>query len=237
MKYIYGPISSRRLGFSLGVSIVRHKTCDFDCVYCQLGETTLKTQARLAYIDKEEILSELKLWLKENPQTQLEYITLSGSGEPCLHINLGDIIREIKTITTIPVAVITNSSLLINPVVRQSMLSADLVVPSLDAASQDVFKRIDRPLEGIRVEDIINALILFRQEFKGRIWLEVMLVAGINDDLRHIKRLKEAVTMINPDKIQLNTPVRHTALKGTVPPNKRKLNKIKEILGPKCEIL
>ena len=237
MKYIYGPLISRRLGISLGVSLIKHKTCDFDCVYCQLGETSIRTKERKEYADKDEVLSEIKQWLKVNPKEKIDYITLSGCGEPTLNIKTGEIIREIKTITSIPIAAITNSSLLIDPDVRRTLLLADLVVPSLDAAVQDVFNKIDRPLEGIRVDQIIDALIEFRKVYGGKIWLEVMLAKGINDDLGHVRKLNEVILKINPDKIQLNTPVRHTAVAGIKPPDKRRLNKIKEILGPKCEIL
>lgn len=237
MKYLYGPLTSRRLGVSLGISLIPHKTCDFDCVYCQLGETNIKTKVRKEYFDKEELLSEIKLWFKNNPEVKLDYITFSGSGEPTLNLKIGEIIQEIKKITSVPVAVITNSSLLIDPDVRKSLYPADLVVPSLDAVSQDIFNRIDRPVEGTRIDQIIDALVEFRKEYVGKIWLEVMLAKGINDDLEHIRKLNEVIARINPDKIQANTPVRHTALAGIKAPDKRRLNKIKEILGLKCEVL
>jgi len=237
MKYIYGPLASRRLGFSLGVSLIPHKTCDFDCVYCQLGSTSVTTTTRKEYVDKGQIITEIKEWLKNNPEQKIDYITFSGYGEPTLNIKIGEIIQEIKTLTTIPVAVITNSSLLVDPDLRRSLYLADLLVPSLDATSQDIFEKIDRPAEGIRVENIIDALIALRKEYTGKLWLEVMLVADYNDDLEHAKKLSEVIARINPDKIQLNTPVRHTALAGIRPPDVIRLREIKEILGPKCEVV
>jgi wyosine [tRNA(Phe)-imidazoG37] synthetase (radical SAM superfamily) len=236
MKYIYGPVQSRRLGPSLGISLTPYKICSFDCVYCQVGSTTQVTSERKEYMPVKEITDELKSWLSNN-KPQLSYITLSGSGEPTLNSKIGELISQIKKITPVPVAVITNSSLLNIPAVRQALKDADLLVPSLDAVVPKVFKAIDRPGEGINTEGIIQGLVDLRKEFTGKIWLEVMLVKGINDDLRYIKKLKEAAERINPDMIQLNYPVRITAQAGIFPPDKNKLKKIKEILGEKCVVL
>jgi len=239
MKYIYGPVKSRRIGLSLGLTLTPSKACSFNCVYCQLGPTRETTLERKEYIPIQEILEELKSWLANNNQkiAELNFITLSGSGEPTLNSGLGALIREIKKITHVAVAVITNSSLLKEPDVRSQLQQADLVVPSLDAVTQSVFEKVDRPHPGIKIEEIIDALITFRKEFRGKIWLEVMLASGINDDLRQIKKLKEAIDKINPDKIQVNSPVRTTAEPGIVPVEQKKLKKIKEILGDKCEIV
>lgn len=239
MKYIYGPVESRRLGLSLGITLTPYKICSFDCVYCQAGATTELTKERKEYISIEEILQEIKTWLLENraEAEKLNYITLSGSGEPTLNINIHLLISGIKKLASIPVAVITNASLLNIPLVREALKPADLVVPSLDAVTSALFSEINRPQKEINVSDIIEGLVSFRREFKGRIWLEVMLVKGINDDLRHIKKIKEAAERINPDKIQLNSPVRVTAQDNIFSVDKRKLRKIKEILGGKCEII
>lgn len=239
MKYVYGPVHSRRLGLSLGVTLTPHKVCTFNCVYCQLGETTDPSASRKEYLPLQEILAELKRWLETNtPVTEpLDYITLSGAGEPTLNACIGSLILEIKKLTSIPVAVITNASLLSNPDVRKELLAADLLVPSLDAVVPAVFSRIDRPMPGIKVEDIIEGLASLRREFSGRIWLEVMLVKGVNDDLRHIKKLKAVLERVNPDKVQLNSPVRSTAEPGILPVAKAKLRKIQELLGEKAEII
>lgn len=239
MKYIYGPVKSRRLGLSLGLSLTPYKTCSFDCVYCQQGVTTVKSKERKEYVRIEDILTELKAWLENNPEEAkiLNYITISGSGEPTLHLKLSELILRIKEITPLPIAVITNSSLLVIPEVRRDLAGASLLVPSLDAVRQDIFERIDRPAAGIRVEEIIEALVALRKEFRGKIWLEIMLAKGINDDLRHIKKFKEILERINPDKCQLNSPVRAPLGAGIAPVAKAKLSKIKEIFGEKCEIL
>ncbi|MEW6100786.1 MAG: radical SAM protein [Candidatus Omnitrophota bacterium] len=239
MKYIYGPVQSRRLGFSLGISLTPYKICDFDCVYCQLGKAIGLTEERKEYVHPEVIAEELKSWLENNPQeaSSLNYLTLSGLGEPTLNIKIGEVLERIKLITKIPIAVITNASFLKESDVRLSLLNASLIVPSLDAVSPKIFQRINRPHQKINIEEIINGLIALRKEFKGQIWLEVMLVSGINDDLRHIKKLKEAIEEISPDKIQLNSPVRTTAEPDIFGISESKLKKIKDILGDKCEII
>lgn len=239
MKYIYGPVKSRRLGLSLGVTLTPYKICTFDCVYCQLGKTIHKTSERKEYLKTEEIINELKLWFANNPTAarSLNYITFSGCGEPTLNIKIGEIIAEIKKITAIPIAVITNASLLNDIEVRKALATTDLILPSLDSVRPEVFTKIDRPSQDIKVEDIINGLINLKKELKGKIWLEVMLVKGINDDLRQIKKLKEIIDKINPDKIQLNSPVRTTTEPNILAVDKNKLQKIKEILGDKCEII
>ncbi|MGE5197539.1 MAG: radical SAM protein [Deltaproteobacteria bacterium] len=239
MRYIYGPVQSRRLGLSLGLTLTPYKTCSFNCVYCQLGKTTDLSALPKEYIPVHEILEEIRTWLQNNTADaqKLNYITFSGSGEPTLNARLGNLIAEIKKIISTPVAVITNASLLSLPSVRQALLGADLIVPSLDAVTPEVFQEIDRPDPSIKVEDVIAGLIRLRQEFKGQIWLEVMLVRGVNDDLRQIKKLKKTVDEINPDKIQLNSPVRTTSDPGVLPVDKEKLEKIREILGEKCEII
>lgn len=239
MKYIYGPVKSRRLGLSLGISLTPCKVCSFDCVYCQLGKTTVKTQEFKEYVSAEEIIQELNLWLQNNPDTArvLNYVSFSGAGEPTLNSKIGQIIAEIKKIMPVPVAVITNASLLNDPSLRKALSLASLIIPSLDAATPEVFARVNRPFESLKLDEIIQGLISLRKEFSGQIWLEVMLVRGVNDDLRHIKKLGEIIEQINPQKIQLNSPVRSTAEADVVKLDQSKLEKIKEILGPKCEII
>jgi len=239
MKYIYGPVKSRRLGLSLGLSLSPYKVCNFDCVYCQLGPTAEKSVMQKEYAKIEDVIAELKSWFSYNPKEakELSFVTLSGLGEPTLNSMVGDVIREIRKITGARICVITNSSLLPLPALRRAIGEADLIVPSLDAADNKVFQEIDRPSPDIRLEDIISGLIDLRKEFRGQIWLEVMLVKGLNDSLKHIRKLKEVIDRINPDKIQLNSPVRTTADAGVSPVDKNKLEKIREIFGEKAEII
>jgi wyosine [tRNA(Phe)-imidazoG37] synthetase (radical SAM superfamily) len=239
MTYIYGPIKSRRLGLSLGLSLSLNKICDLDCIYCQWGSVGKTVLERKQYAKADEIIQELKSWMQKNPQQtqELKFVTLSGLGEPTLNTCIGELIDQVKNITGLKIAVITNSTLLGDPTVRKGLLKADLIVPSLDAVDQEIFKRIDRPHDGIKLNEIIDGLVALRKEFHGQIWLEVMFIAGINDDLEHVEALKKAIWRINPDKIQLNSPVRSTAEKNVLPVEKSKLVKIKEIFGDKAEIV
>ena len=239
MKYIYGPIKSRRLGLSLGLSLSPNKICDLDCIYCQWGSVGKTVLERKEYAKADEIIQELGSWMKNNPQDakELKFVTLSGLGEPTLNTCIGELIDQVKNITGLKIAVITNSTLLGDLAVRKGILKADLIVPSLDAVDLEIFRRIDRPHPGIKLNEIIDGLVALRKEFHGQIWLEVMFVSGVNDDFVHIEELKKVIQRINPDKIQINSPVRSTAEKNVLPVDKAKLEKIKEVLGDKAEII
>ncbi len=241
MRYIYGPIKSRRLGVSLGLTLTPHKICDFDCIYCQLGKTprTSKTLERKEYLKIDEIMAEVNSWIANHPQESktLDFITLSGSGEPTLNTGIGVLIDSIRKTLVVPIAVITNSSLLSDPLVRRQIIGADLIVPSLDSVTENAFEKIDRPCREIKLKDIIEGLVSLRREYKGKIWLEVMLVKGVNDNLAHSRKLKEVIERINPDKVQLNSPVRTTAEDNVEAVDADYLQKIKKLLGEKCEII
>ena len=223
----------------MGLSLSLDKICDLDCIYCQWGSVGKTVLARKQYAKADEIIQELKSWMQKNPQQaqELKFVTLSGLGEPTLNTCIGELIDQVKNITGLKIAVITNSTLLGDPAVRKGLLKADLIVPSLDAVDLEIFKRIDRPHDGIKLNEIIDGLVALRKEFHGQIWLEVMLVSGVNDDFSHIEELNKAIQRINPDKIQLNSPVRTTAEKNVLPVDKFKLEKIKGILGNKAEIV
>lgn len=235
MSYFYGPVPSRRLGFSLGVDLVPKKSCSFNCVYCQLGKTTHKTIRRFSYINLKKLESELRGILKKKPK--IDYITISGSGEPTLHKNIDKIIAAIKKVTKkkIPVCVITNSSLLYRASVRKQLRNADLIIPSLDAACAKTFQKINRPHKSITFKKIVNGLVKLREEFKGKIWLEIMLVKGINDNVGEAKKFKCLVDKIKPDKVQLNLPVRPSSYKIS-PPLPKAVSRIKKIIDNKAEV-
>jgi wyosine [tRNA(Phe)-imidazoG37] synthetase (radical SAM superfamily) len=235
-KYIFGPVPSRRLGRSLGVDLVPYKTCTFDCIYCDLGRTTRKTTCRQSYVPPEEIQGELELYLSVLDKKP-DFITLSGSGEPTLNTNIGEIIRRIKEITSTPVAVLTNSSLLSLDEVRRDLPEADVVLPSLDAITPALFEYIDRPHASLRIEEIISGLIHLRKKYQGQIWLEILFCRGVNDGRDEVERLKEVIERIEPDRIQLNTPVRPPAEDFAFPLTLAQLEEIRERLGEKAEII
>ncbi|UCG92847.1 MAG: radical SAM protein [candidate division WOR-3 bacterium] len=234
-KYTYGPVPSRRLGFSLGIDIVPMKTCSYNCIYCQLGTTTNNTIERKEYTPRDRILQEVKDTVKQSGH--IDYLTFSGSGEPTLHAGLGYLITELKKITPIPIAVLTNGSLLFESSVQRDLINADVVVPTLCTTSQEIFQEIHRPHASLTIEKIIQGLIDFRKKYRGKIWLEIMLVKGINDSETDIEKLHEVVEKISPDKIHLNTVVRPPSEKRATPLSYRELEKIRNMLGAKPEII
>ncbi len=204
-QYLFGPVPSRRLGMSLGVDVVPKKICSLDCVYCEVGKTTHLTVKRKDYQPFARIIDELKHYFASG-NADPDFITFSGSGEPTLNLHIGEIIRFIKTIKPqLPVAVLTNGTLLHDREVRRSLLAADLVLPSLDAATEDVFRAINRPEPSLTAQRCIDGLIAFRQEFTGKLWLEVFILPGYNDHPAELAALKKAIIAINPDSVQLNT--------------------------------
>lgn len=234
-KYLYGPVPSRRLGRSIGVDIIPFKVCTLDCVYCQLGRTTELSIERKDYGLIEPIIEELKESLAEG--LEADFITIAGSGEPTLHSRLGELIERIKALTSIEVAVLTNGTLFDRPDVRSDCAKADVVMPSLDAGDEQTLQKVNRPHPDISVESIISGLCTFRNEFMGRIWLEVLLIEGINTGDEQIEKIREAIDKIRPDKIHLNTAVRPAAEANVKRPAPEKLKSIAELFGPKCEII
>lgn len=207
--YVYGPVPSRRLGRSLGVDLVPFKVCTFDCIYCQLGRTTNRTLARDVYAPVDAVLAELdgKLAGGDIP----DYITLAGSGEPTLHSGIGRVIEEIRRRTTVPVAVLTNGSLLWMRDVQDDLMSADLVLPSLDAGDERMFRIVNRPHEGISFECMVDGMAEFTRRFPGEVWLETLLLAGLTGVPAEAKKIAALVSLIGPSRVQLNTAVRPPA--------------------------
>ncbi|MCD4720368.1 MAG: radical SAM protein [Desulfobacula sp.] len=224
-KYLFGPVPSRRLGMSLGVDLVPHKICSLNCIYCECGRTTNLTIQRKEYIPYDDVVEELKIYMKNNPAP--DYITFSGAGEPTLNSRIGDVLNFIKiNWPDIPVALLTNGSLFNHEQVRKQILKANLVLPSLDAASDLTFHKIDRPFHKINIEDYIQGLIDFRKEYKGKIWLEILILPTINDSIKELQLLKDAIIKINPDKVQLNTLDRPGTVNNLRPANKAELQQI-----------
>lgn len=202
--YLFGPVPSRRLGISLGIDLVPMKTCSLNCIYCECGSTTNLTLTRREYVPLAQAKTEFLHYLSNHPKP--DYITFSGSGEPTLNSRIGEAIRFIQSHETgIPVAVLTNGTLLSDPQVRNELKPASVVMPSLDAATDKVFIKINRPHPRLPIERMLDGLIQFRKEFKGHIWLEIFIVPGINDTDSELAALKSAILNIRPDRVQLNT--------------------------------
>jgi wyosine [tRNA(Phe)-imidazoG37] synthetase (radical SAM superfamily) len=234
-RYIFGPVLSRRLGRSLGVDLMPFKTCNYDCIYCEQGRTTHHTNSRKNYVPVALILEELSHFLASNPEP--DYVTLSGAGEPTLHAGLGEIVQGIKTMTDIPLALITNGSLLCDPALRDDLRRVDLVMPSLDAGNASLFNYINRPVTGISFDEMLNGLIAFRDSFPKQIWLEVMLLAGVSSGESEVREIAECVRRIRPDRVQLNTVVRPPSETFALPVSNNRLEILAELFIPRAEVI
>jgi wyosine [tRNA(Phe)-imidazoG37] synthetase (radical SAM superfamily) len=208
-RRVYGPVPSRRLGRSLGVDIVPFKVCPYDCVYCQLGRTTERTDLRREFTPLDEILAELELRLAAGPAP--DYISLSGSGEPTLYSRAGELLRGIKKLTAVPTAVLTNGALLWRDDVREDLQAADLVLPSLDAGDESLFKYVNRPCREISFDRMVAGLEAFNRDFRGEVWLEVMLLGGVTGLPEEARKIAALCRRIAPGRVQLNTVTRPPA--------------------------
>jgi wyosine [tRNA(Phe)-imidazoG37] synthetase (radical SAM superfamily) len=235
-SYVFGPVPSRRLGRSLGIDLVPLKTCTYDCIYCQLGRTTNQTLERKAYVSGKLVIKQLQEKLP-TLATPPDYMTFSGSGEPTLNSDIGWMIKEIKKLTEIPIAVLTNGSLLHLESVRKALLPADLVIPSLDAGTPYLFRFINRPHPSLHFNQILRGLREFCSEYSGQVWLEVMLCGGFNDDPKEIHRLREEIEGIGPDKIQLNTVIRPPAEYFANPLSPERMEEMRLLFSGRAEVL
>lgn len=230
-KHLFGPINSRRLGISLGVDMVELKTCSLNCVYCECGETTVLTSERKEYVKEEEIISELSDYLSGSPT--LDYVTFAGSGEPTLNTGIGDIIRFVKKqYPTYKTALLTNGTLFYLPEVRDAVMPFDLICPSLDAVSDVAFSKVNRPDSVLDNRVIIDGLSVFAKEYKGRLFMEVFIVPGVNDNPEELSLFKEALKKINPTRVQLNSLDRPGPCEWVKTADLSSLSKIAQFLAP-----
>ncbi len=206
MQHVFGPVSSKRLGQSLGVDVLPSKSCTWDCIYCQLGKTDAYAVERQEFFPREEILDEIQQAI-ENPAA-IDWITFVGSGETTLYEGLGWLIHETRKLTDIPVAVITNGSLLYLEEVRNELLEADAVLPSLNAGSAELFERVDRPAPGFTYEQHVEGLVDFRKVYRGKLWVEIMLIAGVNDTVEALEDIASVLQKVLPDTVHLVQPTR-----------------------------
>lgn len=234
-KYLFGPVPSRRFGRSLGVDLTPHKTCSLDCVFCQLGQTTNKTVIRDEYVSTEAVIAEIDEWIKTDGRA--DYITLSGSGEPMLHSRFGEVIEFVRTHSTIPAVVLTNGTLLHLPEVREAARLADIVKISLSAWDDASYGWINRPHEQLKFAQLVKGQKAFRNQFRGKLWMEVFLVAGMNSASSDVGRIAALAGEIQPDRIQLNTVVRPPAEKFASALSVERLSSFCRLFRPTAEVI
>ncbi|SDL28136.1 Wyosine [tRNA(Phe)-imidazoG37] synthetase, radical SAM superfamily [Clostridium cochlearium] len=221
-KYIYGPIPSRRLGLSLGVSPIPKKFCNYSCIYCQIGVTHNLTNTRREFFPLEDIINEFKRYISSDKN--FDVVSIVGEGEPTLYNKLGELIISLKKLTDKPIAVITNTGLLYDKNVQEELLNADIVLPSMDFFSQESFKALHRPYGRLDFQKSYNGLVEFSKKFKGELWLEVMLIEDINSSKEDLLKLKELIKNINYSKIYINTAVRPPAESWVKPASKETID-------------
>jgi len=237
MKYVFGPVPSRRLGQSLGIDPIPFKTCNWNCVYCQLGRSKPLVNERKEYFPSEKILTEVDRALKSHQPGEIDWVTFIGSGETALHANIGWLIQQVKLLTNLPVAAITNGSLLYLPEMRAALGAADAILPSLDAGNAQLYRKINRPHPEATFERLLNGLATFRHEYSGKLWVEIMLVGGLNDSEEALRGLAVALQLIRPDEIHLNLPTRPPAETWVQPPDDEGLFRARAILGDTAQVV
>ena len=231
VKNVFGPVPSKRLGQSLGIDPVPSKTCNWNCVYCQLGRTNPFSVERRPFVDNEKVLTEVQESLESHAPDSIDWITFVGSGETCMHAGLGELILGVKAMTDLPVAVITNGSLLFMPEVREALLTADAVMPSLDAGNPTLYHKINRPHPKFTFDRLTQGFIQFRKEFKNNLWVEVMLVQGLNDTEAALTEIASWMEKIRPDEVHIVQPTRPPVEMWVRPPDEEGLARARKILG------
>lgn len=237
MKYVFGPVPSRRLGQSLGIDTIPLKTCNWNCVYCQLGRTVPLTNERREYVPVEETLLEVEQALRSHKSGGIDWVTFVGSGEPTLHSRIGEMIHRVKEMTPLPVAVITNGSLLYLPEVREELFAADAILPTLDAGNAGLYRKINRPHPEITFERLVDGLTAFRREYRGKLWVEVMLVRGQNDMEDTLREIADKLLRIQPDEVHVNLPTRPPVETWVQPPDEEGLMRALAILGAVAHVV
>jgi wyosine [tRNA(Phe)-imidazoG37] synthetase (radical SAM superfamily) len=237
MKHVFGPVRSRRLGRSLGIDPVPLKTCNYSCVYCQLGRTRPLVNRRKAFFSVSAMLAEVATTLAQHESDSIDWITFVGSGETTLFSRLGSLIRFVKSMSDLPVAVITNGSLLYLPEVRKELSAADAVLPSFDAGTATLYARINRPHGDFSFDQNVDGLIDFRKEYEGKLWVEVMLLGGINDSPNALWDIASVLERAEPDEIHISTPTRPPAERWVELPSPEGLERASSIFGSVAKVL
>jgi wyosine [tRNA(Phe)-imidazoG37] synthetase (radical SAM superfamily) len=237
LKYVFGPVKSRRLGISLGINHIPYKVCTYSCVYCQLGRTLRVSIERKRYSDAHEILDEVSRIVRS---TYVDYVTFVPDGEPTLDTELGKAIRLLKERLGVRTAVLTNASLLWMEDVRADLAEADLVSVKVDAGSENMWRRVNRPHPRLKFDLVIEGVMLFAKEYKGVLISETMLVRGLNDSDEELRRIASILLQLKPSKAYIAVPVRPPAEPWVEPPEPERLAaaySIFEEKGLKTELL
>jgi wyosine [tRNA(Phe)-imidazoG37] synthetase (radical SAM superfamily) len=231
MQYVFGPVPSRRLGQSLGIDPVPMKTCNWNCVYCQLGHTSPPSNQRADFAPVDDVIAEVQEALGDSQEGEIDWLTIVGSGEPTLNAHIGELIARLKSLSRIPVAVLTNGSLLYQPEVRREISGADAILPSLDAGSELLYRKINRALPELSWQRLVEGLIAFRSEYAGHLWVEVMLIKDLNDSDSALEDLARVLTRIKPDEVHLVLPERPPCEPWVAVAEKDRIARAAEILG------
>lgn len=221
----------------MGIDTIPLKTCNWNCVYCQLGRTIPLTNERKEYVPSQAIVDQIEGALSRHNPGEIDWITFVGSGEPTLHSEIGVLIRNVKALSRLPVAVITNGALLYLPQLREELLAADAVLPSLDAGTPDLYRRINRPHPEVTFPRYLDGLIEFAKMYSGKLWVEVMLVCGLNDTEAALKAIAGALEKIQPDQVHINLPTRPPVETWVEPPDGTGLLRAQAILGEVAQIV
>lgn len=234
-KFLFGPVPSRRLGRSLGIDLVPLKTCTESCIFCQVGATNSLQIQRSEYVPTEEVIREFKDWLAADGNA--EVVTLSGSGEPTLHSRFGDVLQTVRAACDIKTVLLSNGTLFWMPEVRKQAGFAHIVKASLSAWDQASFERINRPHPELRFNRIVDGLCALRSEFTSELWLEVFVLAGINDTPEAMQRIAAIAAQIAPDSIHINTVVRPPAESFAEPVSRERLDELAALFGSRAEVI
>jgi len=215
----------------LGIDPIPLKTCNWNCVYCQLGRSVPLTSRRREYVPAQDVLADVEGALASRAEAGIDWVTFVGSGEPTLNSRLGEMIRGVKRLTQIPVAVITNGSLLYRSEVRAALSAADAVLPSLDAGNPTLYRRINRPHPAATFERLIEGLRTFRRQFSGKLWVEVMLIQDLNDGEQELSEIADTLRQIQPDEVHINLPTRPPCETWVRPASPESLSRAVSALG------
>lgn len=233
--YLFGPVLSRRMGWSLGIDLVPHKTCSFDCPFCQVGRTTRKTAVRREYVPVRAVLSELRDWMSRGGKA--DHITLAGSGEPTLHSHFGEVLMAARDEGRYRTALLSNGALFFRPGVRRDACHADIVKASLSAWDEDSFRHVNRPHPALSFRHVIRGLAEFRNVFCGEFWIEVFLLRGLNDAVSQVQRIAARVASIGPNQVQLNTVVRPPAERSALAVTAGRLGELADLFTPRATVI